>query len=131
MEELIAESMEELIAESMAELIAESMEELIAESMEELIAESMAELIEKFKKWKEGMDTTGHQINMKINKYEDKNKCSDCDSVCKKGVVSNSSVNIVCIRGAVTRGVCWSVPDYKCRYCTGEIALLVVNKFCF
>ena len=32
---------------------------LIAVSMEELIAESMQGLIEKFKKWKEGMETNG------------------------------------------------------------------------
>ena len=33
-----------------------------------LIAESMEELIQKFKKWKEGMDTRGHWINMKKTK---------------------------------------------------------------
>ena len=36
-----------------------------------LIAESMEELIEKFKKWKEGMETKKRRINMKKRKNND------------------------------------------------------------
>ena len=41
-----------------------------------LIAEIMEELIEKFKKWKEGMDIKGLQINMKKTKL----MVSGCDT---------------------------------------------------
>ena len=41
-----------------------------------LIAVSIRELIEKFKKWKEGMETEGLQINMENTK-----KNGDCDTV--------------------------------------------------
>ena len=101
-----------------------------------LIADSMDKLIEKFNRWKEGIESKGLKVNIAKTKVmvsgngiippstSGKWPCS----VCRKGVGNNSIFCNFCTLW-VHKGCSGirvrlaAVKDYKCRICTGEVVL--------
>ncbi|XP_057314216.1 uncharacterized protein LOC130655471 [Hydractinia symbiolongicarpus] len=124
-----------------------------------LIAESMEELVEKFEKWKKGLEEKGLKVNTAKSKVMISSIAAKCDlvvgkwpcGVCRKGVGSNSIFCQTCkhwvhkkcssISGRLRAGI-----QFVCKRCKGEIienevfpalmmynsgSLEIVKNFCY
>ncbi|XP_057314191.1 uncharacterized protein LOC130655450 [Hydractinia symbiolongicarpus] len=124
-----------------------------------LIAESMEELVEKFEKWKKGLEEKGLKVNTAKSKVMISSITAKCDlvvgkwpcGVCRKGVGSNSIFCQICkhwvhkkcssISGRLRAGI-----QFVCKHCKGEIienevfpalmmynsgSLEIVKNFCY
>ncbi|XP_057312826.1 uncharacterized protein LOC130654290 isoform X2 [Hydractinia symbiolongicarpus] len=99
-----------------------------------LIAESMEELVEKFEKWKKGLEEKGLKVNTAKSKVMISSIAAKCGllvgkwpcGVCRKGVGSNSIFCQTCkhwvhkkcssISGRLRAGI-----QFVCKRCKGEI----------
>ncbi|XP_057298477.1 uncharacterized protein LOC130629336 [Hydractinia symbiolongicarpus] len=124
-----------------------------------LIAESMEELVEKFEKWKKGLEEKGLKVNTAKSKVMISSIAAKCDlvvgkwpcGVCRKGVGSNSIFFQTCKHWVHKK--CSSISgrlradiQFVCKRCKGEIienevfpalmmynsgSLKIVENFCY
>ncbi|XP_057307369.1 uncharacterized protein LOC130645400 [Hydractinia symbiolongicarpus] len=124
-----------------------------------LIAESMEELVEKFEKWKKGLEEKGLKVNTAKSKVMISSIAAKCDlvvgkwpcGVCRKGVGSNSFFCQTCKHWVHKK--CSSISgrlrayiQFVCKHCKGEIienevfpalmmynsgSLEIVENFCY
>ncbi|XP_057315016.1 uncharacterized protein LOC130656204 [Hydractinia symbiolongicarpus] len=124
-----------------------------------LIAESMKELVEKFEKWKKGLEEKGLRVNTAKSKVMISSIAANCDlvvgkwpcGVCRKGVGSNSIFCQTCKHWVHKK--CSSIGgrlradiQFVCKRCKGEIikneefpasmmnnssSLKIVENFCY
>ncbi|XP_057312797.1 uncharacterized protein LOC130654265 [Hydractinia symbiolongicarpus] len=124
-----------------------------------LIAESMEELVEKFEKWRKGLEEKGLKVNTAKSKVMISSIAAKCDlvvgkwpcGVCRKGVGSNSIFCQTCKHWVHKK--CSSISgrlradiQFVCKRCKGEIienevfpalmmynsgSLEIVKNFCY